>query len=105
MSKNSPAHSGADPALAQQMVICNERGLHARASARFVRLAEKFDARITVSREGNVVDGTSIMGLMMLAAGPGTAILVRATGRQARTALDALEGLISCGFDEDPIKD
>jgi phosphocarrier protein HPr len=88
-------------ALAQRMCICNEKGLHARASARFVRTAELFEAEISVTREGTTVGGTSIMGLMMLAAGPGSFILVKATGRQAREALDAIADLIDCGFDED----
>jgi len=88
-------------ALAQRMRICNERGLHARASARFVRTAELFDAQISVTRDGVSVGGTSIMGLMMLAAGPGSYILVKARGRQAREALDAIADLIGCGFDED----
>lgn len=101
MNEKVADHTGNVQALALQMQICNERGLHARASARFVRLAEQFDARITVSREGTEVEGTSIMGLMMLAAGPGTRILVKATGPQARAALDALENLVCCGFDEE----
>ena len=88
-------------ALAQRMRICNQRGLHARASARFVRTAELFDAEISVTRDGVSVGGTSIMGLMMLAAGPGSSILVKAKGRQAREALDAISALIDCGFDED----
>ncbi len=88
-------------ALAQRMRICNQRGLHARASARFVRTAELFDAQISVTRDGISVGGTSIMGLMMLAAGPGSSILVKARGRQAREALDAIADLVDCGFDED----
>ncbi len=101
MNEKAAGHTGNEQALALQMQICNERGLHARASARFVRLAEQFDARITVAREGTEVEGTSIMGLMMLAAGPGTRILVKATGPEARAALDALENLVCCGFDEE----
>ncbi|HHB82962.1 MAG TPA: HPr family phosphocarrier protein [Devosia sp.] len=88
-------------ALVQQMRICNQKGLHARASARFVRTVELFDAQVNVSREGTSVGGTSIMGLMMLAAGPGSSILVRASGPQAREVLDALSQLIDNGFDED----
>lgn len=87
--------------LAQRMRICNQRGLHARASARFVRTSEQFDAEILVEHKGATVGGTSIMGLMMLAAGPGSSVLVKAKGRQAREALDALAELIDCGFDED----
>ncbi|HEY8595289.1 MAG TPA: HPr family phosphocarrier protein [Devosiaceae bacterium] len=88
-------------AVAQRLTICNQRGLHARASARFVRTAEHFDAEVTVTRDGTTVGGTSIMGLMMLAAGPGSTILVKATGRQAREALEAIANLVNSGFDED----
>jgi phosphocarrier protein HPr len=88
-------------ALAQQLTICNRKGLHARASARFVRTAECFDATISVIRDGVSVAGNSIMGLMMLGAGPGSTILVQASGRQAREALDAITELVNNGFDED----
>ena len=88
-------------ALAQQLTICNRKGLHARASARFVRTAECFDAEIKVTRDGTTVAGNSIMGLMMLGAGPGSTILVQASGKEARQALDALTELVECGFDED----
>jgi len=96
-----PESADSDRAIAQRMTICNQRGLHARASARFVRMAECFDAEISVTRDGVTVGGTSIMGLMMLAAGPGASILVTAKGRQAREALEAISDLIDCGFDED----
>jgi phosphocarrier protein len=95
------AAANAGRALAQQMTIVNRKGLHARASARFVRMAECFEAEVTVTRDGTTVNGDSIMGLMMLGAGPGSTILVQATGRQAREALDALALLIENGFDED----
>ncbi|WP_421952182.1 HPr family phosphocarrier protein [Pelagibacterium sp.] len=88
-------------AVCQRLTICNKRGLHARASARFVRTADHFDAQVSVTRDGVTVGGTSIMGLMMLAAGPGSTILVQATGNQAREAIEALTELVSCGFDED----
>jgi len=88
-------------AVCQRLTICNKRGLHARASARFVRMADHFDAQVSVSRDGVTVGGTSIMGLMMLAAGPGTTILVKASGRQAREAIEALAELVASGFDED----
>ena len=88
-------------AICQQLTICNKRGLHARASARFVRTAEHFDAEVSVTRDGVTVGGTSIMGLMMLAAGPGSTILVQASGNQAREAIDALTDLVNNGFDED----
>ncbi len=95
------AAANAGRALAQQMTIVNRKGLHARASARFVRIAECFDAEVTVTREGTTVNGDSIMGLMMLGAGPGSTILVQAMGRQAREALDAITTLVESGFDED----
>jgi len=97
----STTAGSAGRALAQQLTICNRKGLHARASARFVRTAECFDAEIHVTRDGTTVNGNSIMGLMMLGAGPGSHILVQATGRQAREALDAITTLVNNGFDED----
>jgi phosphocarrier protein len=81
--------------------ICNERGLHARASAKFVKLAGGFDAEVTVSRDGQTVDARSIMGLMMLAAGPGCMIEIAAEGPEAKAAVDALSELIAARFDED----
>ncbi len=93
--------ANAGRALAQQLTIINRKGLHARASARFVRIAESFDAQIKVTREGTTVSGGSIMGLMMLGAGPGSTILVQASGKQAREALDAITTLVENGFDED----
>lgn len=88
-------------AVCQRLTIVNRKGLHARASARFVRTAECFEAELNVTREGQTVAGNSIMGLMMLGAGPGATILVRATGKQAREALDAITVLVNNGFDED----
>ena len=82
-------------------MICNKKGLHARASAKFVRSAEEFDAIVTVTRDGQSVGGTSIMGLMMLAAGPGTTIRIEAKGPQAAEAVAALRVLVECGFGED----
>ncbi|NND50315.1 MAG: HPr family phosphocarrier protein [Rhizobiales bacterium] len=83
-----------------KVVICNERGLHARASAKFVRCAEGFTSDITVTRDGESVSGTSIMGLMMLAAGPGSEVEISASGADAAEALRALRALVECGFDE-----
>ena len=83
------------------MRISNTRGLHARASAKFVKCAENFDCRITVSCKGQTVPGTSIMGLMMLAAHPGTKIVVKASGAQAAAALAALSALVEGKFGED----
>ena len=81
-------------------MICNQRGLHARAAAKFVQLAGQFDADVTVTKDGTSVVGTSIMGLMMLAAAKGTTIRVESEGAQAEEALDALKQLVSNGFDE-----
>ena len=84
----------------RRLTIVNQRGLHARASAKFVRLAETFDAEITVTKGGQSVGGTSIMGLMLLAASPGCCIDVAATGPQAAEALEAISGLVEDGFGE-----
>jgi phosphocarrier protein HPr len=81
--------------------IVNERGLHARASAKFVKLAATFDAEVTVSRDGTTVDARSIMGLMMLAAGIGSFIEISAEGPEAVPAADALAELVQARFDED----
>lgn len=81
--------------------ITNLRGLHARASAKFVQCAEGYDAQVTVSKDGHVVGGTSIMGLMMLAASKGSQIHLFATGRQAAEVLEALSELIGSKFGED----
>jgi phosphocarrier protein HPr len=81
--------------------IVNERGLHARASAKFVKVASGFDAQVMVSRDGQSVDARSIMGLMMLAAGIGSTIDIVADGPQAQQALDALCALVAARFDED----
>ncbi len=88
-------------AIIRVMKIVNEKGLHARASAKFVQLVEKFDAKVTVSRAGESAGGDSIMGLMMLAAGIGTSIEVSATGAQAREVVDALDALVSGKFGEE----
>jgi len=80
--------------------IVNSKGLHARASARFVQTVEKFDADVKVTRNGETVGGDSIMGLMMLSAGPGTSIVVEATGVEAAEAVAALEALVSSRFGE-----
>ena len=81
--------------------IVNERGLHARASAKFVKLAGSFDAEIQVAREGQSVDARSIMGLMMLAAGIGSSVEISADGPEADAALEALCALVANRFDED----
>ena len=81
--------------------IINKRGLHARASAKFVKTASAFDAEVRVSKDGAEVDARSIMGLMMLAAGPGCCIDIAAEGAEADTALAALVALVANRFDED----
>jgi phosphocarrier protein len=90
-----------DGAIVRVFAICNKRGLHARASAKFVQTVEKFEADVRVMRCGETVGGTSIMGLMMLAAAPGTTITVEATGKEAAEAIEALAGLIDGRFGED----
>ncbi|HLN09716.1 MAG TPA: HPr family phosphocarrier protein, partial [Xanthobacteraceae bacterium] len=83
-----------DGAIVRQLAICNRKGLHARASAKFVQTVEKFDADVRVMRCGKTVGGTSIMGLMMLSAGPGTSITVEAQGREAAEVMAALGDLV-----------
>jgi phosphocarrier protein len=107
---SAPAHPSSECSAAEQaspadavvreLKICNRKGLHARASAKFVQTVEKFDADVRVTRGHETVGGTSIMGLMMLAAAPGTSITVSATGRQAAEAVAALEALINSRFGE-----
>ena len=87
-------------AVVRVLEICNRKGLHARASAKFVQTVEQFDAEVWVTRGAERVGGTSIMGLMMLAAGPGTSITVEATGPQAREVVEALAKLVSGRFTE-----
>jgi phosphocarrier protein len=82
------------------VTLVNRRGLHARAAAKFVTLAERFDASVDVIRDGQSVSARSIMGLMMLGAGCGSTIELRAEGWGAKEALDALAGLVEAGFDE-----
>ena len=83
------------------LTICNTRGLHARASAKFVKCAEGFDCDISVSCKDQTVPGTSIMGLMMLAAQTGSAIDVEATGPEAQAAIEALSSLVDGKFGEE----
>ena len=88
-------------AVVRVLDIVNEKGLHARASAKFVQLVEKYDAKVTVSRAGESAGGDSIMGLMMLAAGIGTSITVEATGREASQVVAALATLVASKFGEE----
>ncbi len=86
--------------LSRSVTICNQRGLHARAAAKFVKTASMFSADVSVSRSGQTVGGESIMGLMMLAAGPGCDIEIEASGDGAGEALETLVELVERGFDE-----
>jgi len=88
-------------AASRTVEICNKRGLHARASAKFVKTAAGFDAEVRVTKDGQTVDARSIMGLMMLAAGPGSEIAIEAEGAEAEQALQALCALVECRFEED----
>ena len=90
-----------DGAITRVVEIINKKGLHARASAKFVQTAERFDAAVIVTRGNESVGGTSIMGLMMLAAGIGTQISIEATGKEAAAAIEALAALVANGFGED----
>ena len=100
--ENIPGPSVPSDAISRELLITNKRGLHARASAKFVQTVERFaGAEIWVTRGSETVGGTSIMGLMMLAAGPGTTVTVSAKGPEAQAAVDALAGLIADKFNEE----
>lgn len=87
--------------VVREFEIVNQRGLHARASAKFVQAVSGFDAQVQVEKDGISVGGTSIMGLMMLAASPGCRIRVTADGPDAQEVLNALEALIAARFGEE----
>lgn len=97
MSAASPASS---TALTRTVTVVNRRGLHARAAAKFVTLAERFGASVDVARDGQTVSARSIMGLMMLGAGQGATLELQADGWDAKEALEALVGLVEAGFNE-----
>jgi len=88
-------------AVSRELRIINKRGLHARASAKFVQMVERFNAEVWVTKGGETVGGTSIMGLMMLSAGPGTSIVVSAIGPEAAAAIDAITELVASKFNEE----
>jgi phosphocarrier protein len=90
-------------AVSRELPIVNKRGLHARASAKFVQMVERFNAEVWVTKGGETVGGNSIMGLMMLSAGPGTSIMVSAIGPEAQAALDAITELVASKFNEEGI--
>jgi phosphocarrier protein HPr len=95
-------NDAAQDAASLDVLIVNKRGLHARASAKFVQMAEKFpDVQIAVSKGGETVGGLSIMGLMLLAAGPGSKVNLTAKGPGAKEALNALRQLVEDGFGEE----
>jgi phosphocarrier protein len=98
---NDNASSRAAQEACDTVTICNQRGLHARAAAKFVKLVAKFDAEVEVERNDMVVSGQSIMGLMMLAASQGCNVTLRAKGNQAPLVIAALVDLIGRKFDED----
>ena len=98
MSSVVPADKGL---IVRDLKIVNQRGLHARASAKFVQVAGAYQATISVEKDGTRVGGTSIMGLMMLAASPGASIRVTASGPQAEEAMAAIEELIATRFGEE----
>ena len=98
---SDPAGTDGSTPVVRDVEIINKKGLHARASAKFVQCAEQFDAVITVSRGSESVGGTSIMGLMMLAAGPGITITISATGNEAALAVEALCKLVTSRFGEE----
>ena len=94
-------HSPPQEPVVRVLEIINKKGLHARASAKFVQIVERFDASVRVTRGNETVGGTSIMGLMMLGAATGTCITVEAAGNEAAAALDALAKLVASGFGEE----
>ncbi len=98
---SAPNAQSASGAVSREIPIVNKRGLHARASAKFVQMVERFNADVTVTRNGETVGGTSIMGLMMLAAGIGTTITVAATGAEAEAAVTAIAELVANKFNEE----
>jgi phosphocarrier protein HPr len=99
--ENDPGQSVPPGAVSREIPIINKRGLHARASAKFVQMVERFNAEVWVTRGGETVGGTSIMGLMMLSAGPGTTIVVSAIGPEAQAAVDAITELVASKFNEE----
>jgi len=92
---------GSGSALTKALLVANKLGMHARPAAMFVKTANRFDCDIFVEKDGETVNGKSIMGLMMLAAGPGSTLTVHADGQDASQALDELETLVKRKFDEE----
>jgi phosphocarrier protein HPr len=100
-AENIPGSSVPGGAVSRELLIINKRGLHARASAKFVQTVERFNAEVWVTRGSETVGGTSILGLMMLAAGPGTTIVVSAIGPDAQAVVTAISELVESKFSEE----
>ena len=100
-SSNAAGPRVPEGAISRELLIVNKRGLHARASAKFVQTVERFNADVWVTRGGETVGGTSIMGLMMLSAAPGTTIVVSAIGPGAEAAIAAISALVESKFNEE----
>ena len=100
-TENIPGPNVPTGAVSRELLIINKRGLHARASAKFVQTVEHFTSEVWVTRGTETVGGTSIMGLMMLSAAPGTSIVVSAVGPEAEQALDAITELVASKFNEE----
>ena len=90
-----------DKEISRELVVSNKLGVHARPAAMFVKIANRFSSDIFVEKDGETINGKSIMGLMMLAAGPGSKLRVKATGDDAMQALNEIEALLKRKFDED----
>jgi phosphocarrier protein HPr len=101
LPENEAGPSVPSGAISREIPIINKRGLHARASAKFVQMVERFNAEVWVTKGNETVGGTSIMGLMMLSAGPGTSIVVSAMGPEAQAAIDAVTELVASKFNEE----
>jgi len=99
--ENIPGPGVPAGAISRELLIINKRGLHARASAKFVQTVERFNAEVWVTRGSETVGGTSIMGLMMLSAAPGTTIVVSAIGAEAEAAVKAITELVESKFNEE----
>jgi phosphocarrier protein HPr len=97
---SSPKKPGGKQAVVREFVVLNKLGIHARPAAMFVKVANRFTSNILVDKDGEQINGKSIMGLMMLAAGPGTKLLISCEGEDCQAAMDAIEELIKRKFDE-----
>jgi phosphocarrier protein HPr len=98
---SSGKKSGGKQAVDRELVVLNKLGIHARPAALFVKVANRFTCNVMVEKDGEKINGKSIMGLMMLAAGPGTKLLISCDGEDCHAARDAIEELIKRKFDED----